>query len=138
AQLQGHEQKNASEQASGRAQLQGHEQKNAAVRENSRGNVRDGGHHVASTEQEMVRIPGGKFLMGTNVGDGFPDDGEAPIHNVRVRPFNMASHTVTNAQFADFIRETGYVTDAEKFGWSFVFHLFVSEETAARVTQKVR
>lgn len=29
---------------------------------------------------------------------------------------------VTNAQFAAFVSETGYQTDAEKFGWSFVFH----------------
>lgn len=91
-----------------------------------------------SQSPTMVRIPGGKFLMGTNVGDGFPEDGEAPIHNVRVRPFKMAPYTVTNAQFSDFIQATGYVTDAEKYGWSFVFHLLVSEATKQSVTQKVQ
>lgn len=86
----------------------------------------------------MVSIPRGKFLMGTNVADGFPEDGEAPIHNVYVDAYQMAACTVTNAQFATFIRETGYVTDAEKYGWSFVFHQFVSERVARAVTQKVR
>src|SRR5699024_5648662 len=87
---------------------------------------------------QMVRIPGGKYLMGTNISDGFPEDGEAPIHNVRVKPFQMAIHTVTNAQFRDFIQQTGYVTDAEKYGWSFVFYQFVSEATQRTVKQKVQ
>ena len=87
---------------------------------------------------QMVRIPGGKYLMGTNISDGFPEDGEAPIHNVRVKPFQMAIHTVTNAQFRDFIQQTGYVTDAEKYGWSFVFYQFVSEATQQTVKQKVQ
>ncbi|MCL4132733.1 UNVERIFIED_CONTAM: hypothetical protein GTU68_034104, partial [Idotea baltica] len=34
----------------------------------------------------------------------------------------------TNAQFADFIAATGYVTEAERFGWSFVFWAQVAEE----------
>lgn len=93
---------------------------------------------VPASRVSASLIPGGKFLMGTNVGDGFPEDGEAPIHNVRVRPFKMARHTVTNAQFRDFIQATGYVTDAEKFGWSFVFYMFVSEETKRSVKQKVQ
>jgi formylglycine-generating enzyme required for sulfatase activity len=32
---------------------------------------------------------------------------------------------VTNTRFAAFAKATGYLTDAERFGWSFVFHLFV-------------
>ena len=41
--------------------------------------------------------------------------------------FASAKTAVTNQQFADFIRETGYVTEAEKLGWSFVFWSDVAE-----------
>ena len=74
----------------------------------------------------MVAIPGGDFLMGTADGDGFPSDGEGPIRNVRVRPFLMDACAVTNSQFAEFVKATGYTTEAENIGWSFVFHHFAS------------
>lgn len=82
---------------------------------------------------EMVAIPGGTFDMGTETAEGFPSDGEGPVRRVRVDPFYMSAYAVTNAQFKRFVDETGYVTEAERFGWSFVFHLLVSPETAKRV-----
>ncbi|WP_235593435.1 formylglycine-generating enzyme family protein [Paenibacillus sp. 32O-W] len=81
----------------------------------------------------MVAIPGGTFDMGTETAEGFPSDGEGPVRRVRVDPFYMSAYAVTNAQFKRFVDETGYVTEAERFGWSFVFHLLVSPETAKRV-----
>ena len=69
----------------------------------------------------MVALPGGRFLMGTDYAGGFPDDGEGPVRPVRLSPFLIDTTPVTNAAFADFIAATGYVTDAERFGWSFVF-----------------
>jgi formylglycine-generating enzyme required for sulfatase activity len=70
----------------------------------------------------MARIPGGTFLMGTADPDGFPDDGEGPVREVTVRPFLIDATTVTNARFAAFVKASGYVTEAERFGWSFVFY----------------
>lgn len=70
---------------------------------------------------DMLALPGGSFLMGTDYEGAFPDDGEGPVREVQVSPFLMDRHTVTNARFARFIEATGYVTEAEKFGWSFVF-----------------
>lgn len=35
----------------------------------------------------MVYIPGGSFLMGTDDREGFPSDGEGPIHEVTAAPF---------------------------------------------------
>lgn len=70
-------------------------------------------------------LPGGAFLMGTDDPVGFPADGEGPVRQVTVRPFRLARHAVTNAEFAAFVAATGYITEAERFGWSFVFHLFV-------------
>ena len=39
---------------------------------------------------------------------------EAPIHTVTVAPFAVERHPVTNAQFAEFVAATGYVTVAEQ------------------------
>jgi formylglycine-generating enzyme required for sulfatase activity len=69
----------------------------------------------------MIRLDGGAFLMGAEDGEGYPQDGEGPVHEVRVPPFAMAATVVTNAEFAAFAGATGYVTDAERYGWSFVF-----------------
>ncbi len=66
--------------------------------------------------------------MGNHHGDGYPADGEIPVHGVTVGPFLIAIETVTNARFADFISATGYVTEAERFGWSFVFGGFLPAE----------
>ena len=86
---------------------------------------------------EMVYIPGGSFLMGTNQKEGFPADGEGPIRKVKVDPFYIDPCTVTNAQFQAFINDTGYRTEAEEYGWSFVFDQFLSPGTAKQVKQKV-
>ena len=75
----------------------------------------------------MKLIQEGTFRMGTNYSHGFPSDGEGPIREVEVNTFYMDQTAVTNAQFAKFIRETKYKTDAEKYGWSFVFHLFLPD-----------
>jgi sulfatase modifying factor 1 len=76
----------------------------------------------------MVLLTGGMFHMGTDDEEGFPDDGEGPIREVELSPFYIDACSVTNGEFADFVSRTGYKTEAERFGWSFVFHLFVSEE----------
>jgi formylglycine-generating enzyme required for sulfatase activity len=73
----------------------------------------------------QVRIPGGVFAMGDAYGEGYPADGETPVHEVTLRPFLLDRIAVTNAQFATFAKATGYVTDAEEFGSSAVFHLVV-------------
>jgi len=58
----------------------------------------------------MVRIPGGAFLMGSDVH--YPE--EAPAHKVNVNGFWMDVHAVTNAEFRRFIDATHHVTLAEK------------------------
>ncbi len=59
---------------------------------------------------EMVWIPGGTFMMGSN--EHYPE--EAPAHQVSVAGFWMDQHTVTNAEFSRFVEDTGYVTSAER------------------------
>ncbi|MER5217402.1 formylglycine-generating enzyme family protein [Streptomyces sp. NPDC002838] len=76
----------------------------------------------------LVPIPSGEFLMGTDNPDAFPTDGEGPVRPVRVDPFRLSAHAVTNADFAAFVTDTGYRTDAERFGWSYVFAGFLPAE----------
>ncbi|MEI5991173.1 hypothetical protein A5881_002706 [Enterococcus termitis] len=77
----------------------------------------------------MIAIPEGTFQIGTDQPDGFPTDNEGPKITIQHPAFMIDETTVTNKEFASFIKETGYITEAEKFGWSFVFHYFLSEET---------
>ncbi len=59
----------------------------------------------------MVHIPGGQFVMGTDDASMWP--AERPAHPVKVKAFWMDATEVTNADFARFVEETGYVTTAE-------------------------
>jgi sulfatase modifying factor 1 len=61
--------------------------------------------------------------MGTDDPEGWPADGEGPIREVELSPFALDATAVTNRQFSEFIEATGYETEAEKFGWSYVFIL---------------
>lgn len=75
----------------------------------------------ASIDLPGVLIPAGTFTMGNPRDDGYPGDGEGPLHDVSLPEFRLATTAVTNDQFARFVADTGYVTEAERFGWSFVF-----------------
>ena len=70
---------------------------------------------------EAVVLPGGTFLMGSDDPDARPEDGEGPVREVTVDGFRIDRTTVTNAQFQAFVDATGYRTQAETFGWSYVF-----------------
>lgn len=76
----------------------------------------------------MCALPGGRFLMGTEDVQGFPQDGEGPIRAVEIAPFLIDAHAVSNQLFAEFVRATGYITEAEQFGWSFVFESLVAPD----------
>src|SRR4051794_8706418 len=98
------------------------------------GSLQEGDHSALSTPpapeatstgkgvtSDMVRLEGGEFLMGTDDPIGFPADGEGPVRAVVLRPFWIQPVAVSNERFADFVDATGYITDAERYGWSFVF-----------------
>lgn len=69
----------------------------------------------------MVRLDGGTFLMGTDNPEANAHDGEGPVREVTLSPFLLDRYQVTNADFARFVQEAGYRTEAEQFEWSFVF-----------------
>ena len=72
-------------------------------------------------DDPVAKIPGGQGLLGTNQ-PWLKIDGEAPLRKKRIQPFLMGQTPVTNAAFAKFVDATGYQTQAETFGWSYVFH----------------
>lgn len=87
------------------------------------------------SDEHMVQLPGGKFQMGSSSTQS--RDEEGPIREVTVKPFAIDKFPVTNRDFREFVREKKYKTEAEAFGWSFVFEDFVSEELKKKVTQKL-
>ena len=56
----------------------------------------------------VVWLPGGTFAMGNEDELARPEDGEGPVRDVAVGAFGIDTHTVTNAEFAAFVDETGY------------------------------
>lgn len=59
--------------------------------------------------------------MGDESTWSYPGDGEGPAHVVELSTLAIDSYAVTNEAFAAFVAATGHVTDAEIYGWSFVF-----------------
>jgi sulfatase modifying factor 1 len=77
-------------------------------------------HAEANPPAGMAWIPGGEFSMGSKDPRTLPNGGSEamedarPIHRVYVDAFWMDKTDVTNAQFARFVKATGYVTVAER------------------------
>lgn len=59
---------------------------------------------------ELIELAGGTYRMGSQ--DFYPE--ESPVHDATVASFSIERHPVTNAQFAEFVSATGYVTVAER------------------------
>ena len=90
---------------------------------------------TAGSTDGMVRLDGGTFRMGTDTDEGFPADGEGPVRDITVRPFYIDATQVTNTQFGRFIDATGYETESERFGWSFVFCNHLPKKFAQRLAK---
>eukprot|EP00055_Hartaetosiga_balthica_P003427 m.7729 g.7729 ORF g.7729 m.7729 type:complete len:414 (+) comp2900_c0_seq1:34-1275(+) len=102
------------------------------------GSLVDSDDWKGETEEEasLLFINGGEFIMGSNEGF-FPEDGEGPTRKVRISSFKIGAFEVSNERFKHFVEETGYVTEAEKFGNSFVVEQFISEEVSAKIESAV-
>lgn len=75
----------------------------------------------------MAKIPAGPFSMGTNNALAYPADGEGPKRTIDLDEFWIDKSAVTNQNFAEFVESTGYTTEAEILGWSFVPQSLISE-----------
>jgi sulfatase modifying factor 1 len=87
-------------------------------------------------ETPMVRIPAGEFTMGTD-DPQIMTDGESPARRVYVSEFLLDQYEVSNRQFVEFVLETGYETEAEKFGWSFCFQDTLSPQVLSSIDKQV-
>ncbi len=79
-----------------------------------------------SPTHNMIRINGDTYAIGTNQ-PVIVADGEAPERKVIVRNFYIDKYEVSNSDFARFVEETGFKTDAEKYGDSFVLYSLVKD-----------
>ncbi|XP_077403586.1 inactive C-alpha-formylglycine-generating enzyme 2 isoform X2 [Vanacampus margaritifer] len=89
---------------------------------------------VAAQDDVMVAIPGG-WMMKRRSSDGAEDEDETEIE---LLPFLLDKSPVTNSAFREFVRDQKYKTEAEKFGWSFVFQDFVSDDAKSKVTHTIK
>jgi len=89
-----------------------------------------------SIKANMVLVKGGTFTMGTDEPI-FVADGEGPARNVSISSFYMDIHEVSNSDFKEFVDQTNYVTEAEKFSNSFVFEKMLSENVKQNITMSV-
>jgi sulfatase modifying factor 1 len=90
------------------------------------------------TTERLVRIDACNFAMGNESVDAVASDGEGPTRLVSLKGFSIAPMAVTNRAFGNFVRATRYVTDAERFGSSFVFYLQVPTDGRKKVRQVAR
>ena len=68
----------------------------------------------------MVLIPGGEYLMGSEHIESYVN--ERPIHKVKVDSFYIDVSEVTNFEFSAFVKETGYITTAERIiNWDKIY-----------------
>ena len=67
-------------------------------------------------DEDMILVHGGTFKMGT-----MEESLDSKSHNVKVDNFYIDKYEVTYRQFKVFVDETGFITDAERDGWSNLF-----------------
>lgn len=79
------------------------------------------------------KIPGRSFTMGGDELSGAPG-----TKQVSLEAYSIDETPVTNAQFREFVKETKYRTDAEKYGWSFVLNSSLSKEVLAESEQHIQ
>lgn len=70
------------------------------------------GHEPLIKQDNMVKVSGGEFVMGTNSKESYKH--EQPAHPVKVNAFWMDTTEVTNTDYKKFTDATGYITVAER------------------------
>ncbi|XP_060841837.1 formylglycine-generating enzyme [Rhopalosiphum padi] len=85
----------------------------------------------------MVLIKGQNFTIGTDKPE-IVADGESPSRTVYLDDYFIDKYEVSNLEFKKFVDTSGYQTEAEVFGDSFVFQLFLSKTTLKSITQAVK
>lgn len=85
---------------------------------------------------KMFKIDAGTYFIGTN-NPVVVADGEGPKRKVILDSFYIDKFEVSNEEFATFVKNTGYVTEAENFGDSFVFENLLSQDMKNKINKTV-
>lgn len=85
---------------------------------------------------QMIYLEGGTFTMGTD-DPQIPPDGESPARQVSIDAFYLDVYEVSNAEFELFVNDTGYKTESEQFGDSFVLEMMISKEVKDQIDKAV-
>lgn len=75
--------------------------------------------------ENMVLIPAGVYQVGTD-DVVIESDNEGPKRMVELNGFYLDKYEVSNREFSRFVAATNYKTEAENFGESFVFQMFLN------------
>lgn len=86
--------------------------------------------------KQMVKINAGTYFIGTN-NPIVVADGEGPKREVVLNDFYIDKFEVSNEDFMTFVNATGYVTEAENFGDSFVFEGLLAQSTKDKINKAV-
>jgi len=89
------------------------------------------------TLKSMILIKGQNFSIGTDKAE-ILSDGESPARTVYLDDYFIDKYEVSNLEFKYFVETTGHKTEAEVFGDSFVFQLFLSKTILKSITQSVK
>jgi len=81
-------------------------------------------------------VKGGEDYLGTDK-PVIVADGEGPARKVILDSFFLGKYAVSNDEFKEFVEKTGYITESEKFGWSFVFESAIADSIKSKITQAV-
>jgi len=73
----------------------------------------------------LVELVGGVTLVGS---DDLDHPEEWPVREIDIAPFRIGRCAVTNTEFGAFVAATGHRTEAEHYGWSFVFAGFLPDD----------
>jgi formylglycine-generating enzyme required for sulfatase activity len=91
---------------------------------------------TVSREGTMIVIPEGTFYFGTD-NPKISYDNEGPKIKMHMKSFLIDKYEVSNLDYQKFVRDTAYVTESEKFGWSFVIETAIPPEVLKGISQAV-
>lgn len=87
-------------------------------------------------KMKMIYIPSQTYEMGSSTDIGHKVDKEGPKELITIENFYISETTVTNKQFMEFVNKTGYITQAEKRGSSYVFYQLINKKYRDTVQYK--
>uniref|UniRef100_A0A7S4C2B5 Sulfatase-modifying factor enzyme-like domain-containing protein n=1 Tax=Chrysotila carterae TaxID=13221 RepID=A0A7S4C2B5_CHRCT len=97
---------------------------------------------VPERAPRLIWVSGGEFFMGHNNRSVSPStfvvDGEGPRRRVRLRSFWLEETEVSNRHWAAFVAATGFESESERFGWSFVFEKQLTPEANRKADSAVQ